>query len=318
MIPVLHYFNPIVTKTAIISVDNLVIDYVISKAEDRQKLLNKLSAIPILQSAEVIHWDSFKPGTFRDQFSIRMVSGVSFWIGIALNGSSVSKSRCRLEANPNKVGQEPVFWEMLDLLNSLTRPVTRYVKRFDLAIDIPVPRVNCFLIKDRRMYIERRHGVEFTQYLGAKSSRVGRVKLYNKQAECELEEPLTRLELTLDLQTSYANVNWPAVYYLEQKELDLSGIRLTDTDRFILRMILQGHGSLAELGRKTKKKMALLVDQQAKKVEISKMDYEVILKQVQTYVQGDAKKTSEIPAKELAICIRWAVQHAHLRLNKKG
>ena len=294
----ISYYNPIITDKNVLSVDNIVLDYVIAQAEVRQKLLDKLSAIPILHAAEVIHWDSFKPGTFRDQFSVRLESGVSFWIGVALNGSSVSWSRCRLEANPNKVGDEPVFLELLGFLNSITRPVTRYVKRFDLAIDLPVARENCFLVKDRRMYIERRHGAEYTQYLGAKSSRVGRVKLYNKQLEADLDYPLTRLELTLDPSTGFKDINMPTVYYLDRDELDLAGIRLTDTDRFILRVILQGHGSLAELGRKTRKKMAVLVDRYAKKVEIAEDDYAAILQQVQSYVTGGTMVSPEIPKKE--------------------
>ena len=84
-----------------------------------------------------------------------------------------------------------------------------------------MPRENCFLVKDRRMYIERRHGAEFTQYLGAKSSRVGRVKLYNKQAESNLDYPLTRLELTLDPQMPYVSLKHyevrKIIWYTQQK-----------------------------------------------------------------------------------------------------
>ena len=246
--------------------------------------MNKISAIPILHAAEVVHWDSYKPGTFRDQFSIRLEAGVSFWIGVALNGSSVSWGRCRLEVNPNKVGAEPVFLEMLEFLNQVTRPVTRHIKRFDLAIDIPVPREDCFLVKDRRMYIERRHGAEYTQYLGAKSSSVGRVKLYNKQAESELNYPLTRLELTLDPDTPYEKINMPVVYCLDHKELRLDGIKLSDTDRFILGALLNGYGALTGLGRKTRKKMTELMEHHTTKIGVSEEDYTAILQQLDMYV----------------------------------
>lgn len=295
MIIVLSYFNPLVSGNNIASVDGIVIDYIVSNADVRQKLLNKLSALPILRAVEVIHWEGHKPGSFRDQFSIRLASGVSFWIGVSLNGSTVSWGRCRLEANPNKVGCEPVFIEMLGYLNEITRPVTRHVARFDLAIDIPVPRENCFLVKDRRLYIERRHGAEYTQYLGAKSSKVGRVKLYNKQIESDLDDPLTRLELTLDPKMAFEEINMPTVFCVEQSDLDLTGLKLSDTDRFVLRVILQGHGSLAELGRKAKKKMATLVNQCAKKVEISETDYNAILQQLQGYVNGSKIAASERP-----------------------
>lgn len=105
--------------------------------------------------------------------------------------------RYRLDANPNKVGDNVNFEMIRSFLVRNSRGGISKIPRFDLAIDLPVDRSQCFLVKDRRLYIERRHGVEFTQYLGAKSSQVGRVKLYNKAAEAKLSTPLTRLELTL-------------------------------------------------------------------------------------------------------------------------
>lgn len=87
--------------------------------------------------------------------------------------------------------------------------MSRKTRRYDLAADIPVLRQDAFLVKDSRAYLERRHGREFTQYLGAKSSTVGRVKLYDKAAEAGLNYPLTRLEMTLDPATPYERVNFP-------------------------------------------------------------------------------------------------------------
>ena len=171
----------------------------------------------------------------------------------------------------------------MDLFRENTREVLRHVNRFDLAIDLPVDRQRCFLIKDARMYIERRHGREFTQYLGAKSSCVGRVKLYNKQIESGLDYPLTRLELTLNPNEPYEEVRFPTVYIINTVASG-DDVRVTETDRFILGALLQGYGSLNDLGRKTRAKMQKLMADYVEQVEIAAEDYAAIRDQLNTYL----------------------------------
>lgn len=243
--------------------------------------------------AQVIRWDSYKPGTFREQMSLRLKEGPSFWIGVGLNGKKIEPDRCRVEFNPNKVGDDPVFVRLLQYLHNRTTASQRKVIRFDLAIDIPVDREQCFLIKDRRLYIERRHGKEFTQYLGAKSSTVGRVKLYNKAIESNLDYALTRLELTLDPATPFEKVNFPAVYYTDMPKVCLDKVRITDTERFILSAVLNGFGSLHDLGRKTRAKVQTVLDLYIKRVSITADTYSSILAMVHEYEDGtiyDKKK----------------------------
>ena len=254
----------------------------------RDKLMDTLSFLPMKHSCEVVHWNGSKPGTFREQVSVRLPGGNSFWVGMALNGVTTNWGHCRIEFNPNKVATNEVFQEILLFLIENSRTPLRQVKRFDLAVDIPVERQRCFLVKDRRMYIERRHGQEYTQYLGAKSSTVGRVKLYNKSIESCLEHPLTRLELTLNPETTYADIPWPTVYYIDTLDACFDGVKITDTERFILTALLDGHGSLTDLGRKTRSKMELLMEKYLRSVDIAAEDYETILRQLQTYVDGTA------------------------------
>ena len=234
--------------------------------------------------AQIVYWTSYKPGTFQEQFSIRLKDGTSFWIGSALNSTSTIWGRYRMEFNPNKVGNHAEFKRLLGFFALHTSPMQRSVKRFDLAIDIPIDREYCFLVKDRRMYIERRHGREYTQYLGSKSSSVGRVKLYNKQVESDLDYPLTRLELTLDPEEPYEKVNFPKVFYLDNDKLCLDGFKATDTERFILNSLLHGCGMLNDLGRKTRAKIEKLMTEYVHNVEITEADYATILNQLQLYV----------------------------------
>ena len=180
----LHYHNPIRTKDNLtFSIDNVVLDFYISRPEAREQLMTLMDRLPIKYAVDVVYWTSLRPGSFRDQFSIKLQDGNSFWCGVVLNGRTMEWGRCRLDFNPNKVAQHEVFQKLLNFLIANTRPMHRHIRRYDLAIDIPVTRYSCFLVKDGRAYIERKHGQEYTQYLGAKSSTVGRVKLYNKQVE---------------------------------------------------------------------------------------------------------------------------------------
>lgn len=165
----------------------------------------------------------------------------------------------------------------------------RTIRRFDLAVDIPVVRSDVFLVKDNRAYLERRHGQEWTQYLGAKSSTVGRTKLYNKSVESRLDYPLTRLELTLNPETPYGDVKFPTVYWIQTMETTIDElISVTDTERFILGAILQGYGAVTDLGRKTRAKITRLLADYVKEVKISPEEYDGILHQLRGYITGQA------------------------------
>ena len=257
------------------------------------KLLDKL---PITHAVEVKYWNSFRPGSFREQFTIRFQDGNSFWIGVVLTGRKPEWGRVRMDFNPNKVAEHEVFQLLLSYLVSNTRPMHRTIKRYDLAIDIPVLRQDVFLVKDNRAYIERKHGQEWTQYLGAKSSTVGRVKLYNKQVEANLNHPLTRLEMTLDPATPYTEVNFPVVYYLDDLQLCFDEtIKATDTERFILNAILQGCGTLEQLGRRTREKVKVLMDRYVKYIEVSPQEYQKIISQVNGYKNSSNQTTPTDP-----------------------
>lgn len=70
------------------------------------------------------------------------------------------------------------------------------LKRFDLAIDYSIPRQCVRLLRDRRKYeyvLSSKGGA--TEYLGTRNSP-GRVKVYDKAGEQDLDLDLTRVELT--------------------------------------------------------------------------------------------------------------------------
>lgn len=286
----LQYYNEIRTDGNLtLSIDNIVLDLYISNPKARDGLMKIMDSLPTMYAVEITHWTSFRPGTFREQFSIKMQDKNSFWLGAVLNGKKQDWGRCRLDFNPNKVATHIVFQIVLRFLLGHTNLMHRIIKRFDLAIDIPVLRHNCFLVKDSRAYIERRHGQEWTQYLGAKSSTVGRVKLYNKQVESSLPQPLTRLEITLDPAIPYDKVPWPEVYFLDDFQMCFSELKATDTERFILNALLQGVGTLNDLGRKTRAKIEELQEEYVKPIIIEKEQYDAILKQLRAFRKNDTQ-----------------------------
>lgn len=290
----LFYHYPIIENNLTISIDNIVLDIWVANPATRDMIEDRLFSIA-KKDVELITWDGGKPGTFRNQFLFKLPNGTSFWLGHGLIGNGIMVERYRLEYNPNKVGSESVFMTIHELLVSNCRKAMSRIARFDLAIDIPVERAKCFLVKDRRLYIERRHGVEYTQYLGAKSSAVGRIKLYNKTAEAKLDYPLTRLELTLDPTMAYENVNFPKVYCIKTSNISDEVVKLTDTERFILNALLQGFGTLNDLGRKTRAKIETLLKHHVQQIRISSDAYSCILAQLNTYLTGRTEMLNSEP-----------------------
>lgn len=283
-----QYYNPISTQDGYtLSVDNIVADFAVTP-KTMETLGTLLDGLSIKYAVQVTYWFSGKIGTFKHQFKIQMQDGTSFWLGCVLN-SRKPINRVRLDANPNKVAQHAAFEAVLQFLIKHTRLHRRIVKRYDLAVDIPAERSDVFLVKDNRAYLERRHGREFTQYLGAKSSTVGRTKLYNKQIEAKLGYPLTRLELTLNPEIPYGDVKFPAVYWIQTMETTIDElISVTDTERFIIGAILQGYGAVTDLGRKTREKITRVLADYVKEVKISQQDYDAIQHQLRGYITGQA------------------------------
>lgn len=267
--------------------------------------MHLLETIPFTHAVDIKHWNSFKMGSFKEQFSIRFQDGNSFWIGAVLNGSKPEWGRVRVDFNPNKVSRHEVFQTVLGYCVGSTRPMHRRIRRYDLAVDIPVSRQDAFLVKDSRAYSELRHGQRVTQYLGARSSTVGRVKLYNKQTEARLNYPLTRLELTLDPSTPYEKINFPEVYYLENNQIGMDELKATDTERFIMNAILQGCGTVDQLGRRTQAKIRSLLEYNMKRVKVSQEDYSRILSEVYSYktaiVQTEATEADQPSRKEAEV-----------------
>lgn len=139
---------------------------------------------------------SYKAYGYRNLFKITCANNESFVIGLVFNGSSAdSRFLGFMEFNPNKVAEQPEFKDIFEELR--IHCFTAEVSRWDLAVDVPLPRELCVLQKDKRKYtLIRNSESDKTEYLGIRN-KSGFVKLYNKKIESKLDYELTRMELTL-------------------------------------------------------------------------------------------------------------------------
>lgn len=270
-------------KDNIYSLDMLRINFYIS-VDDVQRYLNSVQ-----YDIRFTYREMFGVSAYRHNFTVECDNGRTFWVGFCVNSEkNTNKFRtCTIEFNPCKVGCELLLINTYLKLRSLSK-VAPMVKRFDLAIDIPVDRDKCYLIKDKRTYQEYKNSsTDFTQYLGHRSSG-GFVKLYNKAKELELGDyGLTRFELTIDWEFNnyhMARVYMPTVYVFDDWQLDMS---ITGTDKVLLIACLGDMSLLDELSRKKKEKIRSIIGTHALTLTLDEIQYSNILSQINDWVNGN-------------------------------
>lgn len=270
------------------SIDKLLLDFRFWHRSGGEWAANFFRFLNEDMSVFFDHWVTFKIGTFRDQFTFDCGDGNTFWVGVGLNeGTGRVTNRVRLEFNPNKVAQNYVFTRVFNCLMSFSKGPPGIV-RFDLAVDFPVLRSDCFLLKDQRRYEEiRNSGEDRTQYLGARN-KPGRCKLYNKTLESGLAYPLSRLEITVSGESmSYEEVLaiWPRVMIWEDLQLAFDDVSLKEIDRFVLRSLVLDPQRIEELSWYRRKKIECILGRYTRFLEMDKSTYEEIISQLYIYGQ---------------------------------
>lgn len=241
------------------SCDKLLLRYRFRRG-DAQQLLDTIAQQGWLTFE---HWESMRMGTFRHQFRFLVGAEDSFWLGVGLNSYTQGRAgeNAKLEFNPNKVGGSRSLLWLLRRVQILA--LEWDLKQWDLAVDYPTERRDMVLVKDARLYEEFSHSADDrTQYVGQRNEP-GRCKLYNKQVELRLPEPLTRLEITVGGATKVADIvdMWPKVYKMCDAQISPEVAALNDTDRFILRTLMDYPERIRELSRRKRQKMAALLDE---------------------------------------------------------
>lgn len=204
----------------------LNLEFVDGKVQNFVSWLNDLDTYK--DDLDVKHWLSIKEFTYRDVFNVTLTD-CSFVFAIGFNGSAKDRYKGFIEFNPNKCMGNLVFKEILDKLFLVT--LDRQVVRFDLAIDIPVPKHLVSLVKDGRNYQYLKGKDSESEYLGVRN-KPGFVKLYDKKAESGLDYDLTRLEITASLD----GINFPVVKVKSLQQSLLFG-DLNSTERVLVQLL---------------------------------------------------------------------------------
>ena len=170
-------------------------------------------------------WQSRKIGAYRMLWVFEAgESSVSVGLGRNEPSGKIRQDCGFIEYNPNKASADSFTpW----LLGKLAEEGVKFeLSRWDLAIDLPIPRNEIALMKDARKYESIVKG-SATEYLGERN-KPGRVKVYDKTAESGLSEPVTRVELTCSGDWSLPEIEraWPSLLRLPLR-VDNEGLSRT-------------------------------------------------------------------------------------------
>lgn len=204
---------------------------------------------------DVKYFPNFSPFKYRHLwvFEVDMNGDKISWsIGFSL-GSETTKGF--FEFNPNKCASDRAFERFFEGYSRYV--VISEIKRYDLAMDIPVERWRCHMHKDNRKY-EMLLDKSKTEYLGRRSN-YGFCKLYDKTVESDLNYPLTRLEVTCE---PNKDVKVPEVKISKEQMEIVDTSNLTPTDKVIFelaRRVDDAHLYIRDLDRRKRKKIEKLL-----------------------------------------------------------
>ena len=260
----MQYYNPVhLANNVVMSCDMLRLSFHMSefRLKDFNRYINELA----------LKYDYYEIKTYFNlsMFKYRNLvtvsnphTGSSFSMGFHFNDLTKTSTACFIEFNPNKTLSNNYVYPFLSYIKQYTNFLD--IVRLDVALDIPIPKQYVSLQKDCRKYnkmyrfdLKNKDMSNCTEYLGQRNSN-GFVKLYNKQIECNLTYPLTRLELTLD-KLSYEEFNSHLPKITIQNETTLLDLaQLNDTEK-VLYLLLQENLNREQyfkmLGRKMQDKL---------------------------------------------------------------
>lgn len=239
------------------SLDMVRLNIEFGSPEKKNKFVAWLNNIDEFRTQDFIveYFPCFSAFKYRHLWSVKTKNGCSWSLGLDRTGKPQDAIKGFIEFNPNKCMNDDLFVEFWDKLNGLLLSVV--LVRYDVAIDIPLPRSQCRLYKvGRKMYqlIEKDDGL--TEYLGQRSHS-GFIKLYDKTIESNLPYDLTRLEITLDDKAQLVDV-FPTVHIYDTQSQLIFADELNDTDKALVTLLRACEDKqiyLKMLGRGKRKKI---------------------------------------------------------------
>lgn len=279
----LRYYNQITDGKIIYSIDNIRLSLRGDEIEvsDFLKFVSEFEMQ--FEPGDYKYFSSYKMFTYRHLFSMSMGDS-SISLGIDFIDSKKHDSILGfLDFNPNKVSHDDRFNKFMHRLMDKFKEIK--VTRWDLAIDLPVPREYLRLEPDMRNYETHKSHTGYTEYLGVRNS-MGRVKLYDKTKESNLDYSLTRLEITLNGDTAYSDIPMPKVLGVVDQMDIKANMDLNSTDLVLYRLLLGCDNMVSEfkcLGRDKQKKLKPYLFREDKTLSINHDVYIELLQQLNNY-----------------------------------
>lgn len=186
------------------SIDNLVIVYDINPVYQNDYLDIMIDGLHNLRDSyngSINYWERLNVNACS-KYSwycnhVHLDDGIYLSIGHYREGIKETHSYVvfpllKLEINPNKHYDKPVFQDLQKIINRFC--VSGTLKKYDYAIDIPCK------LSDVQIFNTRKEPGLYkgTRYFGQRS-RDGYVKIYDKTKESGLDTALTRVEHTFDM-----------------------------------------------------------------------------------------------------------------------
>lgn len=186
------------------SVDNLVIVYEINPVYQKSYLDMLIDSIHNLRDSYnglINYWERLNVSACS-KYSwycnhIHLDDGIYISLGhyqegVKEKGLYVIFPLLKLEVNPNKHFDKPVFKDLQNIINRFC--LSGSLKKYDYAIDIPCK------LNDIQVFNTRKEPGLYkgTRYFGQRN-KDGYVKIYDKTKESGLDSPLTRVEHTFDM-----------------------------------------------------------------------------------------------------------------------
>lgn len=225
------------------SIDNLVIVYDINPIYQKDYLDILIDSIHNLRDSyknEINYWERLNVNACS-KYSwycnhIHLDDGIYLSIGHYREGikelhSYVVFPLLKLEINPNKHFEKPVFQDLQKIINRFC--ISGMLKKYDYAIDIP-----CNISEVKVFNTRKEPGLhKGTRYYGQRS-RDGYVKIYDKTKESNLDHPLTRIEHTFDM-VKHSKEKSFTTFHVLQSSLQADNEGLSKNDLLILNLCMR-------------------------------------------------------------------------------
>lgn len=256
----MYYCNQIQSKNGVLySLDMVRLNF--DSGLDTKQLVSYLNSLAVINTeCEVKYYPSYQQYKYRHMWEVKDLTAkesISWSIGLDLGRNADDKTKGYIEFNPNKCENSMLFSDFMKVFNLCTQS-GRELVRYDLAIDIPLSRHLCKLIRKGKTNYEfkvKDDGV--TEYLGQRNTH-GRIKLYDKTVESKLDFPLTRLELTIGKGHKAFEI-FPTVWlYIDSIIPDFKGVELSTTQLVLVKLLREAENPtefLRLLDRHTKQKI---------------------------------------------------------------